>query len=156
MDFKLVKGDQIPKGAQIADAKEKQLDVNAIPDLEALLDKILDMLEYINTDEMIAMENENKDEFEQHIDSKFKDLSIRYYSIFRLLMDKQNREENIYKIIEMFTKLKEVKSGRLNIEKADQDFKENMNQIYVYPKWGGKEKFEKAMQEEAKKKKRKN
>ena len=151
MDFKFVS--QLPPGVQDSQTQEKPLSANAIPNLEKLLDSILELLRYINTDEMQKMETDDQQAFEQHVDAKFNDLSIRYYSIFRLLMDKEHREENVHQIIDMISKLKEIKEGKVDIEKATKDYTETKNQAYIYPKWGGKEQFEKAMREEEKKNK---
>lgn len=143
MDFKLVKN--LPSGEKETKLPEPQLDINAIPDLGKLLDNILQLLQYINTDEMQKLELEDNESFMEHVDNKFRNLSIQYYSIFSLLMDRKNREDNVQKIIEMINRLKQVKEGKISLKQADHDYKEEINQRYIYSQWGSKEQFEKAM-----------
>jgi len=152
MDFKLVNPDRLPPGAPQIPKDEPKMDVNAIPDLEKLLDAILEFVRYINTEEMQELEIKDQLAFERHLDSKFENLSLRHYSIFRLLLDKENREENLCKLIDVFKELKKVKMGVLDIHEATKQFHEEKNSEYIYPKFGGKEQFEQAMLKAAKKK----
>lgn len=143
MDFKIVDSNQ--KKPNMPDIPEPKLDVKAIPDLEKLLGTILDFLNYINTDEMQKLENSDQISYERHLESKFEDFSLRYYGIFKLLLDKENREDNLAKLIDIFSKLKEVKLGKVDIYKATEDYQEELSHEYVYPKFGGKEQFRKKM-----------
>jgi hypothetical protein len=147
MDFKFVKEPSQQKGGQpkVEPKEEQKLDVAAIPDIEKLLGMVLDLLRYISTEEMQRLEETDSQAFERHLDSKFETLSLRYYSIFKLLLDKENREENIFKLINMFSILKEVKSGSLDITKADEDMQLDLYSEYVDPKIGGKEEFERVL-----------
>lgn len=147
MDIKLVKDPR--------NMPEPEMDAKAIPDLDRLLATVLEFLEYIGTPEMQAMEIHDNIGFEHHMDAKYPDLSLRYYSIFKLLLDREHREENVCKLIDIFSALKRVKSGEVDIKDATSDFQEGMNNEYIYPKFGGKEKFEKKMASDAKKGKKK-
>lgn len=152
---KAVKGDQLPPEAQGMAKDEPKLDANAIPDIEKLLATVIEFLRYINTDEMHKLESTDQLAFERHLDSKFENLSLRYYTIFKLLLDKEHREDNVCKLIEIFSVLKGVKSGSIDIQKANEDFQEELNNEYIYPKFGGKEQFEKKMRKGIKKKNKK-
>lgn len=147
MDLKFVKAEsnQLPPGMQGTPQKEPELSVNAIPDLEKLLSIVLEMLLYINTDEMQKLETTDEIAFEHHLDAKFEYLSSKYYIIFKMLLDKKHRTENIEKLIDTFSILRDVKSGSINIHDADKNYKEALNEQYIYPKYGGKENFEKEM-----------
>ena len=140
MDLKLVKG--IPPGSVPTKEEEAKLDVNAIPDLEKLLNSVIEVLKYIDTDEMQELEARDQFAFERHLDEKFGDFSLKYYPIFMLLTDKKNREENVCKLIDMFSRLKKVKDGQVDITEADKSFNEDLNSEYIYPKFGGKEEYE--------------
>lgn len=137
-------------------ANDKLVDESGLPDLEKLLDRVLELLQYINTPEMQALEISDPPAFECHLDVKFEDISMRYYSVFRLIIDKENREENIFKLIEIFSILKKVKSGDINIDKADENYREDLNEQFIYSKYGGKANFEQEMQKSTGKKKKKN
>lgn len=155
MEYKFVK--ELPEHLrnQNQQQENKPLDPSAIPDLEELLKNIIEMVKYTSTDEMINMEKENPIVYEQHLDEKFEYISSRYYGIFKLLLVREEREENLGKLIDMFTKLKDVKNGRISIQDADKQYQESLNQEYIYPQFGGKENFEKRMAEIAKKNKKK-
>ena len=136
MELKLVQDNQIPNGYV---PEERKLDKNAIPDLEKLLDTVLNLVRYINTDKMQKFENDNPTEFEYHLKKKFESLNDRYESIFKLLLDKNKREDNLAKLIDMFSKLNKIKSGELDIKKESEQFEEEQREEYVYPNFGGKE-----------------
>ena len=139
MDYKVVK--DVPKNANII--RDAPLDAKAIPDIEKLLDNILNFLNYINQESMQELEATNKIEFDQHLNTHFNDFSEKHYSIFKMLLDSENRATNIAKLFDMLSKLKQVKMGRLDIHQADRDFQEELNNKFLYPKFGGKEQFEK-------------
>jgi len=139
MDYKVVK--DVPKNATIT--RDAPLDAKAIPDIEQLLDKILDFLNYINKENMQKLEATDKIEFDKHLNDRFNDFSEKHYSIFKMLLDNENRATNVAKLFDMLSKLKQVKMGRLDIHQADKDFQEELNNKFLYPKFGGKEQFEK-------------
>jgi hypothetical protein len=139
MDYKVVK--DVPKNATIT--RDAPLDAKAIPDIEQLLDKILDFLNYINKESMQKLEATDKIEFDKHLNDRFNDFSEKHYSIFKMLLDNENRATNVAKLFDMLSKLKQVKMGRLDIHQADKDFQEELNNKFLYPKFGGKEQFEK-------------
>ncbi len=116
-----------------------------LPDIDNLMNTITDFMEYINKPEMLKLEKSNKNEFEQHVDKKFSEFSYRYYGIFKMLLNRHNRKDNLRKIIEMIERLQNVKEGKSTIDDEFYDFKEELNNEYIYSKYGSKEKFEKAM-----------
>jgi chromosome segregation ATPase len=65
------------------------------------------------------------------------------------LMLEKDRDANFVKLNGMFNMLRPVQNGSVDIETAQQSFNEKLNNEYVYPKFGGKEGFEKAMANEA-------
>ena len=147
MDYKVV--NEVPKNANIT--RDAPLDANAIPDIEKLLDDVLNFLNYINQESMQEFEATNKIEFEQHLNIHFNEFSEKHYSIFKMLLDSENRINNIAKLFEMLSKLKQVKMGQINIQQADKDFQEELNSKFLYPKFGGKEQFEKQILQKNKK-----
>ena len=155
MDCKLLNDKDLPEHIKNKQFVEPKLDVAAIPDLDVLLGDILEMLEYMDKPEMIDLEKTNEATYEQHLDTKFDKISSRYYKIFKLLLDRNNRELNLKKLIDMLMVLKEIKSGKVDIKKADDDFHENMNEKFVYPKFGGKDKYLQKVEELKKEKKKK-
>ena len=130
-------------------------DSNNIPDLCSLTNDIITFLEYIITPEMQKLENENKDAFSKHLENKFSDFTLNYITIYKMLLDKDKREENTMKLLNLIEILKEVKKGSKNMESEFDKFKETLNEEYIYSKFGGKENFEKKIKERSLKKRRK-
>ncbi len=126
-------------------ALQVKMDPNAIPDLDKLLVYIQDMLEDIETPVMQELEKKNKQEFERILTHKYYN-DIQSMKIINLLLEPE-RYENLEKLLDMFERLKLVKSGKVNIDDAHKNWCEKMNEEYVYSKHGGKENFEKKMKE---------
>lgn len=126
-----------------------------IPDLVELTKQIVKFIEYIGTEEIEKLEKEDNDKFCAQVEATFPDFTLKYMSIYKMLLDKENREENLVKLLNLFKILRDVKAGSRNIDREFDTFKENLAQDYVYPKFGGKTEFEKKIKARADKKQRK-
>ena len=142
-------------GDDILDAtRNEQAPPESIPDLDNLLNTIIEFLEYIETDEMQKMEETDKAGFEKHLDEKFSTFTLRYYGIFKMLLEKKGRAENVHKLINLFSELNKVKSGAKNMDTVYSEYTEGLNNEYIYSKYGGKENFEKALTKKEEKRKK--
>src|SRR5947207_2046646 len=103
-----------------------------LPDIEKLIDYVISFLEYIDTEDMQKLENEDPNAFEKHLDNKFSDFTLRYYTFFKLLLDKKNRENNVKRILELLQSLNEVKNEEKTMDKAWSDYTEDLNTRYIY------------------------
>lgn len=133
--------------------KDIKNDDYQLPNTDELMDMIIPFLEYIQTEPMEKLEKTDPKSFEKHLDSKFSKFSERYYAVFKLLIDKKDRAKNVQKLIELFGKFEEVKEGKRTIDSAYKEFTEELNSEYIYPKFGGKDKFEKTIMDKHKNKK---
>lgn len=127
-----------------------------IADLDNLLMMIIDFLQYIETDKMKKLEDKNKVEFEKHLDDKFSNFTLRYYGIFKMLLEKKGRAENVHKLIELFSELNKVKTGTKDMDTVYAEYTEGLNDEYIYAKYGGKAKFEEALAKKHKNNKNNN
>jgi hypothetical protein len=131
-----------------------------IVDLEKLTVELVKFLEYINTSKMEELEDTDHDAFVKHLESQFDEFSLHFYSIFKLLTEKggrTKRDENIGKLITLIETLKQVQCGNKDMNSTYESFKEELNEEFIYSKYGGKKKFEEHMaKENAKKKNKKN
>lgn len=116
--------------------------------MEELTEKIIHILEYMNLDCIKDLRKTNYDEFKKHIFLKFED--FEYIAILKLLID--NEDVDINQLINMIKIADDIKHNKISEESAFNNFKEDMANIYIYPKFGGKESFEKKMVESGKKK----
>ena len=86
-----------------------------------------------------------KEQFEAFVYGKFNNsIPMKIIS----LMIEQERYENLDELLNMFDTLKAVKSGKKDINKEAEKFGEKNKQKYVYPKFGGKDNFEKVMSQD--------
>lgn len=125
-----------------------------IPDIEEMLKNVISIVEFVSTPEMTLMEKNNNIEYKKIAENAFPEFSNNYISIFNMLLNSQNREHNLGKLVALFSNLKEIKEGRKNIDTEYNKFQEKQAEEYIYPKFGGKKQFEMAMLNEAKKNKK--
>lgn len=128
----------------IEGAMEVQPDPSAIPDLDDLLEKIQNLLKDVEEQITPNLSPEQKENVETKICVKYNtQIPIK---IINLMLEEQ-RYDNLDKLLDMFDRLKDVQKGKADIVQAQQSFGEKLNEQYVYPKFGGKEGFEKKMAE---------
>ena len=138
-----------PKGHIMLNNDDK---ISKVPDLIKLTGQIIEFIEYIEQPEMRKMAKENNMMFKQHVESKFEDFTLDYYSIYRMLIDsEEKRAENIERLFKMIDRLKDVESGKSNMDKEFMRVREELAEEYLYPKFGGKSGFQKAMDDDLKK-----
>jgi hypothetical protein len=111
-----------------------------IPDLDNLTDTICEILEFMNLDEMVQLKNSNKLKFEEEIDTRFSDFSLKYPSLLTLLIE--NKEENLHKLTYMIGMLQKIQDRNITMDSAVDTLRESLASEYVYPQFGGKENFE--------------
>ena len=119
-------------------------DVDAIPDLTLLTDKILEFIEFSDLPETKTLKENNIGNYNYILSQRFDKLPS---SMTKLLSDEENRASNLEKIMEMLTLLQAVKDGRSTFEKTENDFFEKRAEEYIYPKFGGRENFYKVSEQ---------
>ena len=67
-----------------------------------------------------------------------------------MLLENDQRENNILRLLAMFKKIVDIHNGKIDYEVANSQFLEEMNNKYIYSKFGGKDNFEKTMMKQAK------
>lgn len=118
-----------------------------IPDLEKLTNDILDFIDFVDKPENIELRKKQSGNFNYLLNEKFKDMPS---SMFKLLLDVDNRASNLEKILDMINMLKNVKNGYTTLENAENEFAEKRAEEYLYPAFGGKEQFYKVAEENKK------
>jgi len=140
---------ELPKGSLIMNTKRD----SGLPDIMNLTKQIIDFIEYIEKPEIKEMAKENTMIYKQHLETKFEEFTLEYYSIYRMLVDNEiNRSHNIEKLFKMIDRLHKVESGKSNVEKEFVKVREELAGEFLYPQFGGKDKFEKTMNKNLKKK----
>jgi hypothetical protein len=122
--------------------------INAIPDLELLTTKIIEFLEFIDKPEIINMKENEPGNFNYIVNEKFSMLPL---SMVKLLTEREQRAQNLEKILDMINILRSVKTGQKTFETAENEFVEKRAEEYLYPAFGGKDNFYKVAEENKKK-----
>lgn len=126
--------------------------MNNIPDLEKLTDNVLKFIQFVDKPETKLLRENNLGQYNFIVDKDFSELPV---SIIRLLSDQDKKTENLEKIIDMINMLRDVKNGTKTMQTTENEFMEKRAEEYLYPTFGGKEKFYEIAEENKKKNKKK-
>jgi len=126
--------------------------INAIPDLTLLTTKILEFIEFEEKEETKKLKENNRGYYNNLIDTNY---TILTPTMVKLLSDINNRTENLEKMMDMIRLLRNIKEGRNTFENAENEFMEKRSEEYLYPIFGGREKFYKIAEENKKNKENK-
>jgi hypothetical protein len=121
----------------------RESSVDAIPDLTILSGYIYDILVYLEKKETKKLLKINESAVRMLLNEKYAD-SVPL-GIIDMLMEEDNKEENIDRIVKILESLKRVKRGELSIEDGLNNLTDDINERYCYSKYGSKEEFEKAL-----------
>lgn len=124
--------------------------VQRIVDLDDLMDRIIVFLEYLEKPEIKEMQNDER-AFPAHMMEKFVENFDKYFQIFTKLLEVKNRSANVKSLLDLIDRLNKVKSGEKNEDYEFEKFREEKAQDLIYPKFGGKDAYIRAMQKENKK-----
>jgi hypothetical protein len=131
---------------------EREASIDAIPDLDILTGTVYEILTYLYQPKISKLLKTNESAVKMHLNNKYPDIPL---GIITLLLEEDSREENIDRMLTMFESLRKAKSGNMSIEDAEKQLMDDVNERYVYSKYGSKEKFEQALAKEVKKEQRK-
>jgi hypothetical protein len=115
-----------------------------------LTKQIIDFVEYLEKPEIKELAK-NHGQFTNHIETKFEDFTLEYYSIYKMLLDEKNRSDNLEKLFNMITQISKIDEGKSNYNKEFNKVRETLAEEFLYPKFGSKENFQKAMSKTNKK-----
>jgi hypothetical protein len=88
----------------------------SIPNLVDLTNTVVEFITYINMPDMIDLHDSDFKAFETHLENKFEKFSLDYLSIFKMLLKKEGRDDNILKLFNIISTLKDVQAGVKNHE----------------------------------------
>lgn len=116
---------------------------DAIPDIKNIYEQLDEFLLFIESPQMMKIKKENDIDYERVIYNKYNDKLPRV--MIRLLLDEENRYENLDRLMDMLDTMDKVKSGKKDINIAYEEFSEKINEKYLYPMFDGKENFNKVI-----------
>jgi hypothetical protein len=129
-------------------AEVVDMTIESIMDIEPLTARVVKLLEFIDNPVIVELENTDKTKYVQTVNSQFEDIP---FSIIKVLIDREHRDTNLEKLLDLFAKMQSVKNGEKDKDTAFKEYKEELNEEYIYPKFGGKAEFERTMDKKNKK-----
>jgi hypothetical protein len=129
--------------------------VDAIPDLNVLTAKIVEILEYLEQPDVKKICETNDSLIRMTLINKYADtVPLKFIDLF-METDEEHKQESIERTLKWIEVLAKVKAGEADLEQESKELVDEVNQRYVYSKYGGKENFEKALRKELAKEQRK-
>lgn len=116
-------------------------DIDKAPKTKEFLKELTSFMETLNTPKFIKLQNnKNFDEIENILSKKYQDLFDNNYSLMFSLIRNEIKDFDI--LIKMINVKILLETNQISREDANEYIKEMINDIYVYPKFGGKSNFE--------------
>lgn len=139
----------LPKNSFMVNERQR---VDKPIDSKKLTEDLIKLVEFVETPEMKELQKSNENLYCYKVDEQFTDFSDNYYHIFRLIVDDtKNRSDNLFKIIDMIKRINKIEDGISTKEKEFEEVKEQLAEEHLYPSFGGKENFIKALDKDLKK-----
>ena len=102
-------------------------DVSNLPDVDKLTIEIMEIIEYINTKELIELNRIDSNEYENAVELKFPDFCERYYGIFKKII----HGEDLAMLWRMLKQINRIKNGNINFEDAEVELGEELATKYI-------------------------
>jgi hypothetical protein len=133
---------------------DREASVEYIPDLNILTKHVYDILVYLEKKETVKFLKSNASAVRMLLNEKYAETVP--LGIIDILMEEEHREENIDRLLRIFDALKMAKLGKLSLDDGLNKFTDEINNRYLYSKYGSKEEFERALSLEIQKEQRKS
>ena len=101
-----------------------------LPDPSIITSHVVEILEFMCTDDVVQMKSQNNESYKDMMRSKFKTFSDRYPSLFDMVI----RGDDITHLMSMLDKIGKVKSGMMSMEEAKDKTADDLAEQYVYSK----------------------
>ena len=116
-------------------------DIDKAPKTKEFLKELTSFMETLNTPKFIKLQNnKNFDEIENILSKKYQDLFDDNYSLMFSIIRNEIKDFDI--LLKMINVKRLLETNQISREDANEYIKEMINDIYVYPKFGGKSNFE--------------
>lgn len=116
-------------------------DIDKAPKTKEFLKELTSFMETLNTPKFIKLQNnKNFDEIENILSKKYQDLFDNNYSLMFSIIRNEIKDFDI--LLKMINVKILLETNQISREDANEYIKEMINDIYVYPKFGGKSNFE--------------
>lgn len=149
IDNKLYVGDEI-KNSNTPMAGELPVKIINLPEFTG---QVIEILETISLPEYNKLEVEDNNLFRNKLIQKFENFYDKYYAVFRMLLDRDRRDDNVARLFSLIQTLQKVQEGKKDLQKEEKKFYEGLNHEFIYSQHGGKTKFEQKIMDDYRKNK---
>lgn len=118
------------------------LDIEKAPNTKQFLDDLILFIDELNKPNFKKLRKENKfNEIEELLERKYKRLfELNYSLVFAVI---RNEITNFDILVKMINVMILLETKQISNSEANNIIKDLINDLYIYPKFGGKENFEK-------------
>lgn len=112
----IVTKDEIDMSNGIVCEGEEEGPLN-LPNAMEITDKVIEILEYMNTDQMKLLKSTNQQVYEETLEEKFNEFALRYYSMFKMIISGADLDP----LMQMLQTINTVNMGLKSAEDGEQD-----------------------------------
>lgn len=125
-------------------------DLSKAPNTRRFIKDLEEYIKFLDSEKIRIMRNKNKfNEIEDILSIKFPELMIKNYALVSAILKGDIKDFSV--LNKMINLMVLIETKQINQDVANECMKETLNEIFIYSKFGGKEAFEKAMEERNKK-----
>lgn len=99
-----------------------------LPDPKIILKSVQDILTFMTEDETIELKQNNPEVYTNVMKDKFSSFNEKYPSLFDMVID----GNDISMLLEMLLRIDKVKEGKLTMDTAQNQLKDQLSNKYVY------------------------
>ena len=123
------------------------------PELIQLVNDIIEIMDFAYKPEMLELKNKDKLTYERCVKDLKPEFSDKYYSLTMLILDMNGENTKFQHLISMIELKCDMLAGNISEAVACERIREELSEHYIYPKFGGKQQFEKTILDRHKKNK---
>lgn len=89
-----------------------------IPDAKTLLSSVLELMEYMSSDELLKIKEINKAKYEEIVEAKFPEFVDTYYFVYKMLVD-ATPNTDISPLFKMISEIDKINKGKSSVEQSE-------------------------------------
>jgi hypothetical protein len=111
------------------DTNDNNNDTSNLPYVPDILDNITEILTYMMDEQLLQMKKNDRQQFDLHMEDKFKSFADRYYGIFIKLLN----GDDITPLMSMLKSIEDIQAGNITMEQAERKLGDELADRFIYP-----------------------
>lgn len=117
-------------GTVLGSTENTKLEPSELPDPIDIAIEVEKIIERISSDEMILLEQKDKEEYGNKLEEEFPEFSKKYFSLFLTIISR----EDISNLTDMLLQLDQIKNHGKSYKDAEKELGENLSKQYIKEK----------------------